>query len=259
MAERREVVAAGVSVICLPGHEAAARVMAATIADTAELLFRRWQLAAPRDYKVHVLTSWEGFVDDTAPARHRLWVRISKPLWGGRAARAFAVAGGWMLPWPGRPAVGVKPPELLASSGTPMGARLFEPVSDPLEKVRHITCHEFTHACTARLRLPVWLNEGLAMVAVDRLVGRQTVREDTRDLVVADACALDPRAYRRVRAGDEGALLALYATGYWATRRLDESGAPMLRELLARRRPLREVRRMAAHAVGAALTPASAS
>lgn len=247
------------SVVCLPGQEEAARVMAATVAETTEMLSRRWGLAAPADCEIQVLTSWETFVDETAPTRHRLWVRLTKPIWRGRAQRAFAVAGGWMLPWPGRPAIGVKPPEQLAASATLMGARIFEPVADPLEKVRHITCHEFTHACSARLRLPVWLNEGLAMVAVDRLVGRQTVREDTRDLAATDESALERGAYRRMKAGDEAALVVLYATAYWRTRALDEARATVLRDLLARRRPIREVKRLAADAFGLSTLPDSSS
>jgi hypothetical protein len=249
---------ADLQVVHAPEHEAIAQVMTAAVAETDALLSRRWGLTGTRACEIHVLTSWERFVDETVPARYRPWVRISKPLWRGRAARTFAVAGGWMLPWPGRPAVGVKPPELLKSSATPMGVRLFEPVSDPVEKVRHLTCHEFTHACTAHLRLPVWLNEGLAMVAVDHLAGHQTVRGDTRGLVTSDPSSLDRRGYRRVRAGDEKALLRLYATGYWITRQLDASNASALRELLSRRRPRREVRRLAAEAFDSALVQAGA-
>jgi hypothetical protein len=189
------------------------------------------------------MTSWERFVDDTVPPRHRWWVRATKPLWARRAERTFAVAGGWMLPWRGRLAVGVKPPRVLPPP-TPMGARLFKPVPDALEKVQHLTCHEFTHACTAHLRLPAWLNEGLAVRAVDVFAHYETVRDDTRELVVRELSSLHGRAYRRVRAGDEKSLLELYATGYWITRRIDEQNPRLLRDLLRCRRSARELARM---------------
>ena len=38
-------------------------------------------------------------------------------------------------------------------------------VPNLLEKIQHLTCHELVHACTAHLRLPFWLNEGIAVDA----------------------------------------------------------------------------------------------
>ncbi len=250
MPERQRLLAAGIPVVHAPEHAELARLLAETVERTAAVLASRWGLDLPPTAEVHVLTSWQRFVDDSVPDRDRVWVRLTRPLWRRRAERAFAVAGGWMLPWHGRLAVGVKPPDLLAASATAIGARLFDPVPDRLEKVRHVACHELTHAATAHLRLPPWLNEGVAMRTVDHLAGRPTVRDDTRELVVPDPSALDRRAYRNVGSGDDRALLALYATGYWTVRRLDERDAPVLREILSRRRPRREVRRMAREAFG---------
>ncbi len=153
------------------------------------------------------------------------------------------LAGGWSLPWKGRPAVGVKPPELMPNSETSLGARLFVRVEDPMEKVRHFTCHELTHAFTAHLRLPPWLNEGLAMRAVDHMVGRPTVLDETRALVEQDPSTLGTRSYRRLAARDHDALIRLYATGYWITRQIDENDPSELARILETRRPQPEVTR----------------
>jgi hypothetical protein len=123
-------------------------------------------------------------------------------------------------------------------------------VPDLLEKVRHLTSHEFTHACTAHLKLPPWLNEGLAMRAVDHMVGYPTVLEATRALAHRDLAALDSRSYRRVGPGDQDALIRLYATGYWATRQLEEERPGVLDELLQRRHSVREVTRRVEAALG---------
>jgi len=232
MTGKSRIVAAGAAVFFDATHAEVGREIASTIEGTAVSLGVRWGLKPASRCEAHVLLDWEEFVEDTVPSSYRLLVQLGKPLWRGRAKRTFEVAGGWMLPWPGRLAIGVKPPELLTSPTTELGARLFESVSDPMEKVRHTTCHEYTHACTAHLRLPAWLNEGLAMRAVDHLFGRQTVRQETRGLVVASPSDLAGRAYRRVRAGDAESLLALYATGYWVTRRLEQSEPETLREIL---------------------------
>jgi len=72
---------------------------------------------------------------------------------------------------------------MIEKSDRSIGARLFVEEPDINNKIQHFTCHELVHACSSHLRLPMWLNEGIAMVTVDRFVGEQTVRMDTLDLV----------------------------------------------------------------------------
>lgn len=236
--------AAGVTVVFPPGHAATGAALVDAVRATVTMLGERWGLPVPHGCEVHVLTDAEAFVQATAPPRWRWLLGITRRLWRPRAERVFALAGGWMQPWRGRPAVGVKPPELLARAQTRLGERLFLPVPDPLEKVRHIAVHELTHAFTAHLRLPPWLNEGLAMRAVDHVVGRLTVREDSRELARLDRATLGSRAYRRARSRDHDALIGLYATGYWITLRLEDQAPAVLADLLSRRHAHSEVARI---------------
>lgn len=109
-------------------------------------------------------------------------------------------------------------------------------------------CHEFVHACTAHLRLPFWLNEGIAMRAVDHMAGYPTVLEETRSIVRFDKSVLSSRSYRRLRPSDYDKLIQLYATGYWVTRRLEKENIAILRDLLKRKRPAREITRIIGNA-----------
>jgi hypothetical protein len=249
MAGTARLEAAGFPVFFPESQRLFAETIVVAVEETARFLQDQWSLRPPADCQIHVLTDVFSFIAKTVPGRFRFLVSLTKPLWRGRAERAFEIGGGWMLPWPGRMAVGVKPPEFLASSKTKLGERLFEPVPDLAEKARHITCHELTHAWTAHLRLPAWINEGLAMRAVDHVVGYPTVREGTSALVLWDLSALDPKAYRRVDPADHEALLALYATGYWVTRRLEGEAPDTFRELLRQRRSPGEVNRLASEAL----------
>jgi hypothetical protein len=56
------------------------------------------------------------------------------------------------------------------NSQTPdaMGESIFAKEENPEQILLPIVCHELTHACSSHLDLPTWLNEGLAMVSVDR-------------------------------------------------------------------------------------------
>lgn len=228
--------AAGFPISYPPEEEATARAMAHAVEGTVKVLKNRWGLPRPKRCRLYVLLDWREFLGQTTPGWLRPFGFFTWPLWRPRVERTFALAGGWMLPWLGNVAVGVKPPTLLKQADHRLGERLYRPVPDLLDKVEHITGHELTHAFTAFLRLPPWLNEGLAMRAVDHLVGAETILEETRDLVRPDPATFRSRAYRRLSERDHDALLELYATGYWLVRQLDHGGGEEVRELLRRRR-----------------------
>lgn len=254
MASRfKTIETAGVPIYFEESDRDTARVVADTVSQTMRIVMDRWALPIPASCRVYVLTTWEAFLSDSVPFWLRLPVWLCRPLWHSRVNRAHELAGGWMLPWPGRPCVGVKTPEQLSKTKLTLGDRLFKPVANSVEKVRHITCHEFTHACSAHLRLPPWLNEGLAMRAVDHLVGHGTVMEETREVAEIDPIAVDSRAYRRISVNDHDTLIRLYAAGYWATRRIDEESPDRLAQLLSKRRPRSELEGICREILGAHL------
>lgn len=88
------------------------------------------------------------------------------------------------------------------------------------------------HAFTAHLRLAPWVNEGVAMRAVDHMAGAPTVLDETAELVVRDVRLLGSRAFRRATRRDPSRLLEVYARGYWAVRRLEEHDAEALLDIL---------------------------
>ncbi len=57
----------------------------------------------------NVPTDRKEFLDQTVPSPLRLLLKLTKPLWPRRVERVFPLAGGWMMPWRGRPSVGVIP------------------------------------------------------------------------------------------------------------------------------------------------------
>jgi len=142
-------------------------------------------------------------------------------------------AGGWTQRYGTRLAVGVKPPRLMSSADRSIGERIFMPEDDVTEKVRHVTCHELTHAFVAHLRLPSWLNEGLAMVTVDRFFGKATVRQDTLALLGRPSHPSRPIAAAALNIADKGAIVHHYVRGYWIARYLAETNVELLRELLS--------------------------
>jgi hypothetical protein len=145
-------------------------------------------------------------------------------------------AGGWVQRYGRRIAVGIKPPRLIEVSDRSMGELIFYPEEDPSRKLESVTCHELTHAFTSHLKLPMWLNEGLAMVTVDGMAGKPTVRSETLDTLRSSSGQSGLGSYGRLRAGDTQGLVYHTVRGYWITRYIDEVRPGLLGRLLTQRR-----------------------
>lgn len=193
-----------------------------------------WGLAAPAGCQVYVMTSWLRFLSGSAPWPWRLVLAVTFPLWVFRIARLWRYAGGWAQRYGKHQAVGIKPPRLIQASDRSIGQLIFVPEDEPAEKVRLVTCHELTHACTAHLKLPSWLNEGVAMLTVDRFFGRPTIRRET--LEGLQQSPKRPAEAARLNLSDKRAVVRYYTRGYWIVRLLTEIDPQAMRALLSARR-----------------------
>lgn len=243
----------GLTIYYPPEERAAAELVRETCAQTLAVIGQRWDLAAPRDCRVYVMTSWQGMLFHAAPWPWRISMALLLPVWALRTRRVWPLAGGWMLSFGRRRTVGVKPPRLMVQADRSIGQRLYKEENSLNEKVRNITAHELTHACTAHLRLPVWLNEGLAMLAADLLLAQDTIRAETLDILAATTVKTNPASYRKLNLRDHDALVYVYARGYWITRYLADAHPALLTQLLARRHRRRDLEAQVAAACG--LTP----
>jgi hypothetical protein len=143
-------------------------------------------------------------------------------------------AGGWSLTFGRRRAVGIKAPRLMHPDNVRPEETIYIQNRTIAEKAETVTCHELVHAFSVHLRLPGWLNEGLATLAMDTYLGRQLVREDTLK-ELSNAPNYIPRGSERLRIENPRVLLYQYICGYWQTRYIEESRPGLLRDLFARR------------------------
>ncbi len=231
----QKIVVEGLTLYFAAEEQEAAGLVREACERSARLLREQWGLAAPEDCRVYLMTSWLDFVFRSAPWPWKVLLALTLPLWVFRVRKLWPLAGGWAQSYGRRRTVGVKPPRLLQLADRRMGERIFIEEGTLDEKVQRITCHELTHAFTSHLRLPPWLREGLAMVAVDRCFGRPTVRQETLALLELSLGKQSTRGDRRLRIEDEDALITLYARGYWLTRYIEETRPGLLKGLLSRR------------------------
>jgi hypothetical protein len=203
---------------------------------TVDIVRASWDLDAPKDCRVYVMTSWLRFLRLSAPWYWWLFAGPTMPLWVSRVRKIWKSAGGWAQRYGSRWAIGVKPPRIIEQGDRSLGKRIFVQEDDMRVKVEHITCHELVHACSGHLRLPAWLNEGLAMVAVDKYLGTPTVQHETAASLARGQDRSGAGRRRHLPVGDNDALVYSYVRGYWLTRYLDDTRPDLLRELLSQKR-----------------------
>lgn len=212
-----------------------ARLVQDTCEKSLRLIREQWDLDAPQELRVYVMTSWLGFIFHSAPWFWQPLLVLSLPFWYLRVRNLWRYAGGWSQRYGERCAIGVKPARLIRQADRRLGDRVFVQDNHIDEKIRQITCHELAHAFTAHLKLPMWLNEGLAMLMVDRLLEKQTVRHETLDVLARSAGAQNLQRVGTISAKNQDAVIYLYVRGYWIVRYLEDVRPDLLRNLLAQR------------------------
>ncbi len=223
---------AGLTLFYEIGQEDAAGLIGGACERTVQVTGAGWDLEPQPGTRVYVMTSWRRVMFHSAPWPRRIVLALTYPLWSARTRRIWDYAGGWEIYHKNRPVAAIKPPGLVAQADWSLGDRLFIREDTIEDKVRHVTCHELTHAMTTRLRLPAWLKEGLAMVAVDRYFERPTVKAETLDMLADQPHPDGQEGQPRIDPRDPEAMIRLYARGYWLTRYLDELKPELLKDLL---------------------------
>lgn len=229
----KEQAIAGLRLFYAPEEQAAAVIIAEACERSVALIRGRWGLPVPKDCRVFVMTSWFDFLMQSSPWYWKPLLIQTMP-WTARRARAiWPYSGGWTVSFGKRRAVGIKPPRLIQSGNRSIGDSVFTRDRDLTEIVQTITCHELVHAFTGHLRLPAWLHEGLATLAMEDYLGRRIVRNDT--LASLTGAPYTGRPNDRMAAGQPQQLVVQFARGYWLTRYIDETRPDLLRTLLAER------------------------
>jgi len=177
------------------------------------------------------MTSWFHFIFHSAPWYARIIFGLLLPVWINRANKSWKFVGGWTQRYRGRPAIGIKSLPLLEETDRSIGKLIWVEESDQKKKVEHFTCHEMTHAFSASLRLPLWLNEGIAMITVDEYFGMPTVRSETLYLLSQEQ-RRSVASYQNLVNMKNDEIAYNYVRGYWITRFLMDTNPELLKEVL---------------------------
>lgn len=222
----------GVKLYYDAAEDEAMEKLSAACETSLEAIQATWQLPVPDDCRVYLMDSWPRCVFLGAPLASQILLGLTLPIWYRDFKTRWEYAGGWSQRYGNRQVVGIKTPGLIAGTTGAMGESLFVQEVDAGQKYLSIVCHELTHACSAHLGLPSWLNEGLAMVSVDRCLEKQTVLDKTLDLLEAAAGYGQPDERLDMAAQSREQIILLYVRGYWLTRYLQETHSDLVCEML---------------------------
>lgn len=216
-----------------PGEEETAGLIHSACDQAIKLIRETWGLDPPDDCRIYVMTSWLGFIARSAPWPWKVLLGVTFPFWSFRARRTWRYSAAWTQRYGSRIAIGVKPPRLIESSQKSSGISLFVEEKDSRVKVQHVTCHELVHACSASLALPMWLNEGIAAVTVDRFLGKQTLRQESLAMVRDFLPKAIPPTYRSLSRMGLEAIAYHAARAYWLVRYLEEEHPGLLTKMFS--------------------------
>ena len=170
---------AGFTLYYPTGEEETAGLIRAACEKSVNLIQTRWGLAAPPDCRVYVMTSWRQFLFHSAPWYLKPYLVAVYPFLALKAASIWRYAGGWAIRYGRRQVVGIKPARLLKISDRRYAEHLLIEDRTEEERIQTVACHELTHAFTAHLKLPAWLREGLATLAMEHYLGRRIVSRES--------------------------------------------------------------------------------
>lgn len=231
----------GITIAANPQESETVELIEKSCARALRLAREMWALDPPQDCHIYVMTSWWKFFFRSAPWPWKVLLAVGFPLWALRARRTWPYAAAWTQRYGRRVAIGVKPPHLLEISDMSVGIRMFVKEKDMRLKVQHVSCHELVHACSAHLQLPMWLNEGIATVTVDRYLGKRTILRTTLELLRDYQPKAPPPTYRQLSRMKTEALVYHTTRGYWLTRYLAEQHRDFMIRLLETRRSAQEI------------------
>jgi len=216
-----------------PSESDTAELICSAATQALHLIHENWGLGSPQDCRIYIMTSWWGFFFQSAPWLWRILLALSFPLWCFRARRTWPYSAAWTQRFGRRVAIGIKPPILLEVSDKSIGKLMYVEEKDTTIKIRHLTCHELTHACSAHLQLPAWLNEGLAAVTVDRFLEKRTIRTDTLELLRSYVPRGNPPTYAQLSRLDAEAIAYYAVLGYWLVKYIEEVRLGFLKRLFS--------------------------
>lgn len=199
--------------------------------EAVDFLQSTWSLQKPNCH-VYVTSRWQTIMLEQPPLLHR---NLRKAFFTIRPKRRtlmdnlWARSAGWFQRYGKLCLIAIKPLSEFQKMNL-ANNQLYTPMTYK-EKFSNTLVHELTHAFTAHLKLPLWLNEGIALLTAEKALGYGIVKRETLEYLTTPQKSL---SYYQLPKLSNDKFLYQYAKGYWLTRYLQERHEDVLKQLLSK-------------------------
>lgn len=206
-------------------------LLEAACCHAVDFLQNTWSLNIPNCH-VYVTSRWQTIMLEQAPLLYR---NLTKAFFTVRPKRytlsdkLWSRSAGWFQRYGKLCLVAIKPLRDFEKMNL-ANSQLYTPMSHK-EKFSNTLVHELTHAFTGHLKLPLWLNEGLALLAAEKALGYGMLKRETLEYLMTPQRGSS--YYQLAKLSDEK-FFYQYAKGYWLTRYLLEKHEDVLKQLLSK-------------------------
>jgi hypothetical protein len=196
-----------------------------------DFLQNTWSLKIPTCH-VYVTARWQTIMLEQPPTLYRKLYKVGLSILRRRRdalGRLWDRSAGWFQRYGNLCFIAIKPLSDFQKMNL-KNSPLYAPMNAK-EKFCNTLVHELTHAFTAHLKLPLCLNEGIALLAAERALGYGAVRIETLEYLTKPR--RDSSYYQLPKLEGE-TFLYHYAKGYWLIRYLQEQHEEVLKQLLSK-------------------------
>lgn len=214
----------GIQIYYKESQEETANIISANIEPVIKIMSTSWGIKPLSDCRIYIMDDLNKFLLNSSPLHLKPFVLLNMLLAKKRLNYLWQHVGGWGKRYGYRYVIGIKAKELLEASKSNIGEKIFIKEANINDKLRHILCHEIVHSCTSAYQMPSWLHEGLAMVAVDKFLGKQTVKPETMERLKEIKSLDKPESMEDI-----------YVAGYWIVKHLDDHKPEIIQRILKNR------------------------
>ncbi len=245
-----KVTANGIVLVFPPVEHDIVEVIEGACDKTITLVKENWGLNLPEECHIYVMTSPTGFFFRSAPCYWKIILAVTVPLWYWRVRRTWPYSAAWTQRFGKRVVIGIKPNRLWEQSDRSIGQRIFVKEIDNNANIQHVTCHELVHACSVHLKLPAWLNEGIAVITTEWFKGESVVMPETLTLIKNYIPKVPPPTYYELSRMGKEAISYHGIRGYWIVRYIEEMCPGFFKSMFSLRRDTEILEREVAEQVG---------
>jgi len=207
--------------------------------DIKQFVFDEWGIQQQRKYSIFIADDWHVALHNLPLLRLRL--KLSPNLHKGYNDMWSRVRA-WALHSTFRSNICIKE-NFDAEDKKDNPGRIIYDLSTDIYSSEIVFCHELTHICTQHLRLPHWLEEGIAMLTVDKYFNLQTVSLSTLELLKQHPQHMLTSKIKWLEKPSATVIACQYAAGYWLSRYLHELHPDSFKYLLAKPRKEQEIKK----------------